>query len=174
MITDGNIFQLVGAYLEGTLTEEQRQITGNRPIGEWDVSRVTDMQGLFGSGEDTPAARFNEPLNNWNVSNVIDMSEMFSNCRAFNQPLDKWNVSNVKRMDFMFFECRNFNQPLNTWNTSKVENIRDMFYGCDRFNQPQYADPPRILYECYRYSLLCCAGNRFKFRYKCKRKNSKS
>ena len=60
------------------------------PIGDWDVSRVTNMDDMFYRCES-----FNEPLNNWNVSNVTSMDNMFYKCNSFNQPLDKWNVSNV-------------------------------------------------------------------------------
>ena len=38
---------------------------------------------------------FNQPLGNWDVSNVTDMSGMFNDANLFNQPLSNWNVSNV-------------------------------------------------------------------------------
>ena len=44
----------------------------NQPIGEWDVSGVTDMYRIF---YDNTA--FNQPIGNWDVSGIIDMSYMF-------------------------------------------------------------------------------------------------
>ena len=39
----------------------------NQPIGDWDVSNVTDMRALFSySG-------YNQDISNWNVSSVNDM-----------------------------------------------------------------------------------------------------
>ena len=43
------------------------------PISEWDVSSITDMNGLFRN-----LATFNENVSTWNTSSVTDMSHMFS------------------------------------------------------------------------------------------------
>jgi surface protein len=80
------------------------------PIGEWDVSNVTNMSRAFEFWPD-----FNEPLNDWNVSNVVNMLEMFRGCFNFNQPLDRWNVGKVGNMKFMFAGCSAFFQPLTSW-----------------------------------------------------------
>ena len=45
----------------------------NQPIGDWDVSSVTDMEGMF-----SDAGAFNQPIGSWDVSNVTDMRGMFS------------------------------------------------------------------------------------------------
>ena len=58
---------------------------------------------------------FNSPLNNWNVSNVTNMEGMFLDCIEFNQPLDEWNVINVKNMKEMFKGCTKFDQNLDSW-----------------------------------------------------------
>jgi len=128
-ITDDNIHTLVREYINNRnrLPIWLRGI----PIGNWDVSRVTNMGGLF---ED--CANFNEPLDNWNVSRVRDMDSMFNRCEIFNQPLENWNVSNVTNMSSMFSGCTNFNQPLNNWNVSSVRNMVYMFSDCVNFNQP--------------------------------------
>ena len=44
------------------------------PIGEWDVSNITDMSNMFKG-----LRRFNGDLSKWDVSNVVDMSAMFKN-----------------------------------------------------------------------------------------------
>ena len=41
-------------------------------IGDWDVSAITDMAGLFFG-----MTEFNGLLSNWNTSSVTDMSGMF-------------------------------------------------------------------------------------------------
>jgi surface protein len=103
----------------------------NEPLDQWNVSNVTTMDGMFFN-----CKRFNQPLNTWNVSNVIDMEKMFSNCKNFNQPLNRWDVSNVTTMFTMFNNCYTFNQPLNRWNVSNVIIMEQMFHNCLNFNQP--------------------------------------
>ena len=48
----------------------------------------------------------------WDVSNVTDMEGMFHKATSFNQPLNNWNVSNVRRMYYMFEEATSFNHAL--------------------------------------------------------------
>ncbi len=129
LITDDNIHDLVHSYItdKGSLPEELHGI----PIGEWDVSYVTDMSDLFSGLE-----HFNEPLNNWNVSKVTNMSNMFNGCHSFNQPLicdeekDIWNVSKVRYMTSMFENCISFDQDLSSWDVWNVKNMKNMFSGC--------------------------------------------
>merc|ERR1719362_1871832 len=49
------------------------------PIGEWDVSRVTDMSGLFFRG-----TSFNGDISKWDVSSVTRIASMFHSAAAFN------------------------------------------------------------------------------------------
>ena len=46
-------------------------------ISTWDVSEVTNMNGIFAGSS------FNLPLDSWDVSKVTDMSLMFFNATAF-------------------------------------------------------------------------------------------
>ena len=49
------------------------------------------------------ATSFNQPLNSWDVSGVTNMNGMFASATAFNQPLNSWDVSSVQAMgNFMF------------------------------------------------------------------------
>jgi len=156
VINNDNIRNLLESYTtnKSTLPDDLRNI----PIGNWNVSQVTDMSYLFEDYyQEFNLSNFNEPLNwdtsnvtnmsgmfsgcqwfnqplNWDTSNVTDMSEMFSGCRSFNQPLN-WDTSSVTNMKSMFSFCQGFNQPLN-WDTSNVTNMMGMFSGCRRFNQP--------------------------------------
>jgi len=42
----------------------------NQSIGEWDVSNVTNMNGMFNS-----ATSFNQNIKNWNISSVRNLEE---------------------------------------------------------------------------------------------------
>jgi surface protein len=131
IITNDNIHDLVRKYCKNRKSELPADLR-DKPIGKWDVSRVTNMHRLF-----YPNYRhFNEPLDEWDVSNVTNMGGMFANCTEFNQPLNSWDVSNVTNMRYMFEGCNAFNQPLNNWNVSKVRNMYQLFYNCESFNQP--------------------------------------
>ena len=61
-------------------------------ISTWDVSGVTDMEGLFAQ-----KMEFNDDITSWDVSNVTNMKQMFKNARAFNQDISGWDVSKVTR-----------------------------------------------------------------------------
>jgi surface protein len=139
-ITNSTIMTLVKQYIKTPyalpVELKKKDAEGNMvpiPIGQWDVSEVTNMDSLF-----MGHTNFNEPLNTWNVSNVTIMSNMFNSCRHFNQPLDQWNVGRVTKMNSMFSNCWDFNQPLNIWanDTRRVENMKSMFYDCKSFNKP--------------------------------------
>ena len=52
----------------------------NQPIGDWDVSNVTDMIGMFERSSDfNQPTTFNQPIGEWDVSSVTDMRFMFYN-----------------------------------------------------------------------------------------------
>jgi len=103
------------------------------PIGEWDVSRITDMNGMFNRPSNR-ANIFNHDLSNWDVSHVTNMRNMFYVASEFNQDLSKWDVSRVTDMSSMFYVARSFNQDLSKWDVSHVTNMGDMFYVAVRFN----------------------------------------
>ena len=116
-------------------------------INNWDVSKVTDMEGMFDG-----ARSFNQPLNDWNVSNVTNMGGMFKDATSFNQSLNKWNVSNVKFMPIMFEDAESFNQPLNNWNVSNVTDMLQMFCSARSFNQPlNNWNVSNVLYMTYMF-----------------------
>ena len=58
-------------------------IAFNQPIGDWDVSNVTDMGGMF-FGFDVVTS-FNQDLSNWNVSSVNE-------CVFFNYNTPQWTL----------------------------------------------------------------------------------
>jgi surface protein len=74
------------------------------------------MEGMF-----FRAFNFNQPIGNWNVSSVTDMSSMFNRSTAFNQNIGSWNVSNVTDMGLMFLNVglstANYDALLIGWST---------------------------------------------------------
>ena len=82
-------------------------------LEDWDVSKVTNMKGMFYNCEN-----FNSDLSNWDVSSVGNMHSMFYRCKTFNSDLSNWDVSNVKNMTGMFDGCNSLkNKP--SWYTKK-------------------------------------------------------
>ena len=136
LIRDNNIRSLVETFLwdKKQLSEETNRLPKelrNVPIGNWDVSQVSDMNNLFYELPD-----FNEDISQWNVSNVTNMRRMFYGAESFNQPIGSWNVSKVENMLGMFENARSFNQPIGQWNVSNVKDMSQMFEGASSFNQP--------------------------------------
>ena len=91
------------------------------PIGEWDVSHVTDMSDLF-----RDAALFNSDISKWDVSAVTTMQGMFYGARSFNGDVSPWNVSLVTAMDYMFAEARQFGQHI-CWDIPPATNTYYIF-----------------------------------------------
>jgi Mycoplasma protein of unknown function, DUF285 len=95
------------------------------PIGQWCVSNIQDFSNLFSSSPHH--RYFNEPLDEWDMSRATDVSGMFQNCHWFNQPLRSWKLGNVKTMTRMFAAARNFNQPIGHWKVDQVQDMSYMF-----------------------------------------------
>jgi surface protein len=99
----------------------------------WDVGNVTNMSFMFYNQR---RYNFNPILNGWDVSCVTDMSFMFFGCPCFNQSLDSWDVSQVKAMDSMFELCIEFDGDICSWDVGNVKCMSHTFDSCNRFNQP--------------------------------------
>ena len=104
-IEDSNIKRLVNSYI----AEDEEALKACGPIGTWDVSRVTDMTGLFQN------TSFNENINDWQVGQVTDFSSMFAGAEQFNQPLNKWSIKTTTLWG-MFKGAKSFNQDIRGWN----------------------------------------------------------
>ena len=57
-------------------------VNGCPGMRNWDVSRVTDMHGLFENKRD-----FNGDISSWNVGSVTNMNFMFIGAYAFNRDI---------------------------------------------------------------------------------------
>ena len=131
-------------------------IAMNQDIGDWDVSNVQNLDGMF---RNTP---FNQDISNWDVSNVSVFAFMFDGATAFNQNLSAWGtrLGSADNMASMFrnatnfngnienwdvttvtnmvgvFEGTAFNRNINNWNVNNVQNMAFMFSDATAFNQP--------------------------------------
>jgi surface protein len=127
--------QPIGDWDVSSVTNMRNMFWGaesfNQDISDWDVSSVTDMEYMFSS-----SITFNQPIGDWDTSNVTNMWGMFSGSLGFNQPIGDWDTSSVTNMEHMFFSSIAFNQPIGDWDTSNVTNMLGMFSGADSFNQP--------------------------------------
>ena len=118
------------------------------PIGQWDVSRVTDMNNMFSAAKlfGGDLSRWDLSLTQaqtqiltrtrifrWDVSNVRDMSGMFHWASSFDSDISKWGVSRVTDMDHMFSDAKAFNIDISKWDVSRVANMDGMFRGATLF-----------------------------------------
>ena len=123
----------------------------NQDIGNWDMSNVITMNGMFWSANNfnnggspsmsgwttsactnmsqmfQSAGNFNININSWDVSNVQNFSNMFRSSTVFNQDLGSWDVSSATDMSLMFSSAPVFNQDLGNWDVSNVQNMSSMF-----------------------------------------------
>merc|ERR1711988_460244 len=93
-------------------------------VRDWNVGNIKDMSCLFNHKE---LRGFNEPIGSWNVSKVTNMGGMFAGAAAFNQDIGSWNVSEVTNMEGMFAGAAAFNQDIGSWSVSSVRDMRYMF-----------------------------------------------
>jgi surface protein len=109
----------------------------NQPIGNWNVSKVTDFSFMFNA-----CSVFNQNIGSWNVSGVTDMTSMFQSS-AFNNggspSISGWSVSNVTNFVSMFSGANSFNQPIGNWtlktSTGNTISMASMFQVSTAFNQ---------------------------------------
>ena len=112
---------------------EERGNEGN--FNDIDTSKITDMSSLFITMDIVNMEEFNGDISGWNVSNVTNMEGMFCGCKSFNQDISNWDVSKVTNMAYMFQDCYKFNQNISEWDVSSVTNMYSMFRDSKSFNQ---------------------------------------
>jgi surface protein len=124
----GDLWQQLGAGAEATKIERYLKVLAQNTVidlNHIDVSNVTNMESLFGFGENEILNRFTYDVSQWDVSNVTNMEDMFEKSK-FNGDISKWDVSKVKYMLGMF-ESSQFNGDISNWDVSNVTNMREMF-----------------------------------------------
>ena len=89
--------------------------------------RGGDKDKYFG-GHPT-LSKFNGDISNWDVSNVTNMQGMFDDCKysGNNGDISDWDVSSVKDMEYMFYNNSNFNGDISDWDVSNVKYMGNMF-----------------------------------------------
>ena len=97
-----------------------------------------EFGGRYGGGFFRNAKAFNQPIGNWDVSNVTDMSNVFIFTDSFNQPLNNWNVSNVTKMDNTFRDAAAFDQSLANWDIRQVTGFKDFMKDVSSFSVSNY------------------------------------
>ena len=130
-LDDETIRDAIENYFDEDEDKRKGVIATYGEIGDWIVSEVTDMNGLF-----KDKTEFNEDISRWDTGKVKDMEEMFYNAASFNQPVNSWNVKNVTLMTSMFQGATSFNEPLDNWTVDSVEAMTSMFEGATSFDQP--------------------------------------
>ena len=90
----------------------------NQDIGQWDVSKVTNMSLMF-----FDAASFNQDIGQWDVSKVTNMSLMFRGATAFNQDLSNWMVLNLNPASGMIEDM--FNKEYDDNKKPNVERAKE-------------------------------------------------
>lgn len=85
-------------------------------ISNWDVSKVTNMEGMFYS---CPIEDLNS-ISNWNINTVDNMSFMFSMCQNLTDAsgINDWNIKRDCNFTSMFSHCSthpNFTKITGTW-----------------------------------------------------------
>ena len=78
-------------------------------IATWDVSKVTNMDGLFcaeiSCGTNFPdGGAFSDDISAWDVAAVTSMRHMFHSASSFNADLSGWDVGRVQDTTGMFAE----------------------------------------------------------------------
>ena len=112
----------------------------NGDIGNWDVSSVSNMFGMFQN-----ASTFNNGgvvtgsgvgMDTWDVSNCTSFFGMFRGAGAFNCDIGGWTFSNSQNfvMSYMFLSAPSFNQNLGGWNMEFCTLLNLAFQGASSFN----------------------------------------
>ncbi|MEP0265927.1 BspA family leucine-rich repeat surface protein [Dokdonia sp.] len=92
----------------------------NQDISNWNigehVSVVSSMRDMFRQNN-----TFNKPLNNWDVSKVENMRDMFRDATGFNQSLANWDITSVTNLSGMLnnsgLSIENYDATLTGWAT---------------------------------------------------------
>lgn len=144
-------------------TELKRQ-GPDADLNHIDTSKIEDMSYLF-----IDLYIKNIKIDQWDVSNVTNMEGMFSNCNCFiGTDIGNWDVSNVTSMEYMFYACSNFNSDLSKWDISNVSDKLYIFVGCAALieeNKPESLQIKRhqpIDYSVInKYSNTYCSNTKF-------------
>ena len=124
-LTDDNFRTAINLWF----SDEAAAIETYSHISNWDVSQVTDFDGIF-----RERASFNEDISRWDTSSVITMERLFYKATSFNQDISGWDTSSVTDFSQIFREARSFDQNISAWDTSSVTSFNQAFWDATVFN----------------------------------------
>ena len=125
-------------------------------ISGWDVSHVTDFQGMFQYCYGMKEIH----LQNWDFSGTSSLYGLFSSSSGV-QTIDMagCNTSTIQNMSYMFYSCGDLvTLDCTGWDTSKVKNFSYMFGycydlenpGCSSFNTESATNLSYMFYYCQK------------------------
>jgi surface protein len=159
--TTDELINAVDVYILDSSSTSDVATQYGYPIGNWDVSQISDFSKVFSairnpnmyyfdadlSGWDLTSAEatssmfqgtisftdITNSLAGWNVAKVIDMSRMFDSS-GFAGDISQWQVGSVK--DFSFFAefATSFQSDLSGWNVASAKEMGWMFRGAKSFS----------------------------------------
>ena len=107
-------------------------------LSNWNTENVTDMNEMFGNGENqTGSGKLTNStlagISNWDVSNVKDMTCMFygQGTNLTTLDLSKWKPSKCESFNHMFADCKKLTTMIMTnWDTQSLLTCYNMFNDC--------------------------------------------
>lgn len=124
----GNINGITYTVVDETMLREM--VLNNEDVTKLATTRVFDTSSLLDFD-------FNQAIGNWDMSNVINMKGMFANNATFNQDISYWDVSRVAFMGGMFYRCSGINQDLSLWEVSQVNHCDSFDYNTPQWTLPK-------------------------------------
>lgn len=144
----------VDAYLlDSSPLSDVAQIYGHE-IGTWNVSLISNLNGIFDARRNVLAADFNEDIRSWDISSCTSTERMFRDARLFDQDLSLWKTDKVTSMSRMFRAAGSFRgEGLSNWVVSSVVDISFMFRNASSFRSDLSAwNVSRVLNAKYAFA----------------------
>ena len=117
---------------------EMRTLASIDDVSNWDVSNVTNMDGMFNNAGYN-VANFTMDLSSWNVSNVVNMNFMFNGAGYSATTwsignLSGWRMPSAMYMNSMFMHAGGSATAwsigdISDWNVSNARDMNSMFSG---------------------------------------------
>lgn len=105
-----------------------------KQIGSWDVSKVSDMSGMFRG-----CSLLTEiDLSDWNTASLESISSMFmGDTKLTSVDLTGWDASNIKEMNGLFSNCSDLTTitGLSGWHADRVTTMDSMFHTCESLTE---------------------------------------
>ena len=129
-----------------------------------DTSEVTNMNWMFGGGDDFPMNIVEINISNFDTSNVTNMQGMFAECRRLRTlDVSNFDTSQVTNMSEMFSGCSSLTSlDVSKFDTSKVTNMHTMFDSCNsltsldvsKFDTSQVTNMSNMFSYCFSLTSL--------------------